>query len=549
VEATTGPLGQGIGNAVGIAMAEKMLSAHFNTNNYKIIDHYTYVLASDGDMMEGISYEAASLAGHLGLGKLLIFYDSNKITIDGSIDLSFTEDISRRFEAMHWHTDMVDGYALDDILQSINKAKEILDRPSLIILKTIIAKGAPSLAGKHKAHSSPLGKEEVKNTKKAMGINEHSEFYIDQKAITYFSEKQNLWAAKYKEWNIKFEKWKKEYPLLYAEWEKYYKAPDLMSVKFPVFKIGVKLSVRAASGMVLNALAQKIPNMIGGSADLGNATVTILEEFEDFQKDNFKGRNIRFGVREHAMGAICNGIALYDGLIPFCGTLLVFSDYMRHTVRLASMMKLHVIYIYTHDSIFVGEDGPTHQPIEHITALRLIPGLIVLRPADAQETLYAWQYAIKHTGGPVSLILARQEIEVFKKDDTSWKINLKRGAYVVSDCDGEPEIVIIASGSEVILALQAKKNLKNSKLRIVSMISRELFLSQPEEFKNRIIPTTAATIIVEAGVATGWEQFNNNGCILSVDRFGASGPGEEVGEYLDISSDAIIRKIEEVRSK
>ena len=382
-----------------------------------------------------------------------------------------------------------------------------------------------------------------------MGVPEDSCFYVHPEVFSYFEEKRKIWEKHYREWNSKFKEWAKENPGLYKEWENFFKGPNLTGIELPTFKIGENISTKEASGEILNAIVKKVPNIIGGSADLRNATAVILKGSKDFQKDNPLGRNINFGVREHAMGAITNGIALYGGFKPFCSTLFVFSDYMRPPIRLASMMGLPIIYIFTHDSIFVGEDGPTHQPIEHLAALRVIPGLIVLRPADAQETESAWKMAIERKDGPVALVLTRQEIEVFKKDDTHWKETIKGGAYIVSNSVGETKIVIIATGSEVNLAIKAKKILKEESIRIISMISRELFQAQLEKFKKDLIPDTAKTLVIEAGVANGWEMFKCPGSsILSVERFGASGPGEKVAEQCGISIDVIVKEIEKIKS-
>jgi len=549
VESTTGPLGQGIANAVGMAIAEKMLSAHFNTDQHKIINHYIYVLASDGDMMEGVTYEATSLAGHLGLDNLIVFYDSNKITIDGSTSLCFTENIVKRFESFNWHTCSVNAYDLKHIVKAVNEAKTIQKKPSLIILESVIGKGAPNLSGKHEAHSSSLGKIEISEAKKNMGVPEDSFFYVHPEVFSYFEEKRKIWGKHYRGWNSKFKEWAKENPRLYKEWENIFKGPNLTGIELPTFKIGENISTKEASGEILNAIAKKVPNLIGGSADLRNASAVILKGLKDFQKDNPLGRNINFGVREHAMGAITNGIALYGGFKPFCSTLFVFSDYMRPPIRLASMMRLPVIYIFTHDSIFVGEDGPTHQPVEHLASLRVIPGLIVLRPADAQETESAWKIAIERKDGPVALVLTRQEIEVFEKDDTQWEETIKGGAYIASNSVGDTKIVIIATGSEVNLAIKAKKILKEESIRIVSMISRELFQAQLEKFKKDLIPDTAKTLVIEAGVANGWEMFKCPGSsVISVERFGASGPGEKVAEQCGININKIVEEIEKIKS-
>ncbi len=545
LETTTGPLGQGFGNAVGMAIAESMLAAKFNTEKHKIVDHYTYVLAGDGDLMEGVSAEAASLAGHLGLGKLIVFYDSNRVTIEGATDIAFSEDVLKRFDAYGWQTLSGDAYDFDGILKLVKEAKSDTNRPSIILLKSVIAKGSPNLAGNPKSHGAPLGEEEVKAVKKALGVPENEEFYVSKEALDYFAEKRKEWKRTHEEWNVIFEEWKKENPGLYDEWKAHFSDKvDTSGIQLPEFNVGDKIATRAAGGKVLNAIAKEVPNLIGGSADLGPSNKTVLEGMGDFTRDNRTGRNLHFGVREHAMGSITNGIALHGGFKPFCATFLVFSDYMRPTIRLASMMKLPVVYVFTHDSIFVGEDGPTHQPVEHLAALRTIPGLITMRPGDAEETGAAWLYAMERTEGPVALALSRQGLKVYEKYDKNWRDSIKRGAYIVYEPDGSPDIVIIATGSEVSLAVEAVNQIPGKKIRVVSMISPELFLAQDRQYFDNILPKNARKIVIEAGVSFGWDRFvETHDDIISIDRFGASGPGNKVAEYLGITVSALIDKI------
>ncbi len=541
LETTTGPLGQGFGNAVGMAIAESMLAAKFNTEKHKIIDHYTYVLAGDGDLMEGVSAEAASLAGHLGLGKLIVFYDSNRVTIEGATDIAFSEDVLKRFEAYGWQTLSGDAYDFDGIVRLVEQAKSDTKRPSIILLKSVIAKGSPNLEGNPKSHGAPLGEEEVRAVKKALGVPEDASFYVAREALDYFAEKREEWKRTHEEWNETFEEWRRENPDLYEEWKSYFSGKvDLSGIELPKFDIGDKIATRVAGGKVLNAVAKAVPNLVGGSADLGPSNKTVLEGMGDFTAENRVGRNLHFGVREHAMGAITNGIALHGGFKPFCATFLVFSDYMRPTIRLASMMKLPVVYVFTHDSIFVGEDGPTHQPVEHLAALRTIPNLITLRPGDAEETGAAWLYAMEREDGPVALALSRQGLRVYEKYDKNWLENIKKGAYIVYEPDGEPEVVIIATGSEVSLAVEVVKRVTEKRVRVVSMISPELFLMQDKEYFDNILPQNSRKIVIEAGVSFGWDRFvERHEDIISIDRFGASGPGSKVAEYLGINIDTL----------
>ena len=545
VETTAGPLGQGISNGVGMVMAERILAEKFNTDKHRIIDHYTYVLTSDGDLMEGVSSEAASLAGHHKLDKLIVMYDSNNISIEGNTDIAFTEDVLKRFEAYGWQTLTGDPYDYDNLLQAINKAKEDKNRPSMILLKTTIAKGSPNMAGSHKAHGAPLGIDEVKATKKNLGVPEDTMFYIAPEAINYFKEKRKELMGGYNSWKGMFENWKNENPELYEEWQIYMgESPiDSSKIEFPEYNVGDKLATRKASGKALNAIARKIPNLIGGSADLAPSNATNLSDMGDFQPETPLGRNFHFGVREHGMGSIVNGMALHGGLIPYCATFLVFSDYMRPPIRLASLMKLQVIYVFTHDSIYVGEDGPTHQPVEQIAALRAIPGLTVLRPADAEETQAAWSIAISNKNGPTALALTRQNCEVFQKQDSNWRENIKKGAYIAADPDEELDLIIIASGSEVNLALQVKEKL-NKNIRVVSMPGKELFDVQDTEYKNAVIPKNIKRVVIEAGIKQGWEGIaGDDGVIIAIDKYGESGPYAIVGDAFGFTADKIIDSI------
>ena len=540
VETTTGPLGQGISNAVGMAMAETHLAARFNRENQKIIDHFTYVIVGDGDLMEGVSSEACSLAGHLGLGKLIVFYDSNKITIEGSTDLAFTEDVLKRFEAYNWQTLSADAYDPEEIAARVVQAKGDDERPALILVRSVIGKGSPHKAGSHETHGAPLGEEEIQAAKKAMGVAGES-FSIPKEAVAYFAEKRSYWEDRYQRWQELFSSWSRENPELLKEWQRFFKAPDMDGLELPEFKSGDKLATRKASGAVLNALAQKIPNLIGGSADLAPSNNTAMKGLGDFQKNDRSGRNFHFGVREHAMGSVVNGMALYGGLRVFCATFLVFSDYMRPSIRLAALMKLPVIYVFTHDSVFVGEDGPTHQPVEHVAALRTIPGLYVLRPGDAEETREAWKMAIENNNGPTALILTRQALTVFPKY-AGWVDDLKQGACIARDSVSEPEMILVATGSEVGLALDVADILGPEKIRVVSIISRELFRQAPEVFFHKILPVSARREIIEAGVSFGWGDLG--GHVHSIERFGESGPAKDVAEHVGMTATQIAAKIE-----
>jgi len=545
VEVTGGPLGQGISNGVGMAIAERILAAKFNTKTGAVIDHYTYVLASDGDMMEGVASEACSLAGHLGLGKLVVFYDSNRITIEGSTDLAFSEDVLKRFEGYGWQTLSGDMYDMPGIMALVEQAKKDAARPSVILLKSIIGKGAPTRAGTAKVHGEALGPEESAGAKKAIGVPDGCQFYVFPEAAAYFKDKQPAWKKRYEEWKKSFDAWKKDNPGLAKEWDAWFAAgAALPADPLVAFKQGESLATRAASGQVLNAIAKLVPNLVGGSADLAPSNNTNLKDMGDFGKGNPKGRNFHFGIREHGMGAISNGMAYHGGLRPFCATFLVFSDYMRPSIRVAAVAKLPVIYVFTHDSVFVGEDGPTHEPVEHLAALRAIPNLLVLRPGDSEETEMAWRMAMDRRDGPTALALTRQGIAVYPKADPKWRITVRRGAYVAKDCDGAPDVVIIATGSEVSVALQAAAALTDRKVRVVSMISRGLFDAQPMEFQRSLVPAGAKKVVFEAGVSFGWKTIADDSTLfVGIDRFGESGPYQKIAEHLGITAASLEKRI------
>ena len=549
VEATAGPLGQGLSNAVGMAIAERMLAAKFNTPSRTVIDHFTYVLASDGDMMEGVASEAASIAGHLKLGKLILFYDSNQITIEGSTSLAFSEDVLKRYEGYGWRTMSGDMYDMTSVAQMVDQARKAGERPTIIRLQSIIGKGAPKKAGTAKAHGEPLGPEEAAAAKKGIGVPDGCQFYVFPEAQEYFAGRQPAWKARYQDWKNTFEAWKKENPDKAREWARYFEEgkADLSGVTLPSFKVGDTLATRAASGQVLNAIAQAVPNIIGGSADLAPSNNTNLKDMGDFNASNPLGRNFHFGIREHGMGGVCNGIAYHGGLRPFCATFLVFSDYMRPSVRLAAIAGLPVIYVFTHDSVFVGEDGPTHQPVEHLAALRAIPNLLVVRPGDAEETEMAWRIAYERHDGPTALALTRQGITVYPKADPAWRTTIRKGAYIARDCDGTPDVVIIATGSEVSAAIGAASEVTDRKVRVVSMICTELFLKQPAEFRSSLVPAGARKVTFEAGVSFGWKgPFDDSVVTVGIDRFGESGPYQKIAEHLGINAGALARRIREL---
>jgi transketolase len=541
IEMTTGPLGQGFATAVGMAVAETMLAARFNTSARKIVDHYTYVLAGDGCLQEGISGEASSLAGHLALGKLIVYYDSNKITIDGSTDLSFTENAAKRYEAYGWQVLSCSMYDFEEIEKLTAQAKAETKKPSLIILTSVIGKGAPNKQNTADIHGAPLGMEELALARTALGIPGDPaalNFYVAPEAASYFKAKRDGWKKEREKWAAEFDAWAKENPDKKREWDAFYSGKAVKAT-LPSFAAGDKIATRSAGNKALNAVAAANPNLVGGSADLKGPNAVGISGAAVFSASERSGRYIHFGIREFAMAAIANGISIHGGFRSFCSTFMVFSDYLRPALRLSALMKQPVIYVLTHDSIYVGEDGPTHQPVEHLAALRAIPNVRVLRPADAEETAEAWAMAMERTDGPTVLALTRQNTTIFAKEDPEWKNKLRTGAYIVKRPAGPfTEIVLIATGSEVNLALAAAE-LSGRQVQVVSMISRELFESQSEAVRNRVVPPGMRTIVCEAGVRQGWERWARPEDILSIERFGESGPADKVAEHLGFTAKAL----------
>ena len=554
IETTTGPLGQGFTNGVGMAIAGKYLAARFNRPGHEVVDYKIYAIVSDGDLMEGVASEAASLAGHLGLDNLIYLYDNNHISIEGSTDLAFTEDRGKRFEAYGWFVqDLPDGNDLDAVDRAIRAAQAEKGRPSLIIARTHIAYGSPNKQDTAGAHGSPLGEEEVKLTKQNLGWPLEPKFYIPEEALEHFREAIDRGARADAEWQKQFEAYRREFPALAKEWDGFVRGelPEGWKSKIPVFKPSDgPLATRQASGKVLNAIAPGLPTLIGGSADLAPSTDTLLKGVPDFQKGSYSGRNLHFGVREHGMGGILNGMAL-SGLVPYGATFLIFSDYTRPTIRLAALMEVRSIFVFTHDSIFLGEDGPTHQPIEHLPALRAIPNLSLIRPADANETAVAWRVAIERRGGPVALALTRQSLPVFDREKFASAEGLARGAYVMAREKGDsPEIILIASGSEVALALEAfeKLSAEGVSARAVSMPSWDLFEKQPPAYKDEVLPpSVTARLAIEAASTFGWDRYvGPRGAVIGMTRFGASAPYKVLAEKFGFTAASIVRQAREL---
>lgn len=537
IEATSGPLGQGVAMAVGFAAAETMLASRFNTDRHAIVNHYTYALVGDGCLMEGVSSEASSFAAHHGLGKLIVFYDSNKITIDGSTDLSFTEDVARRYEAYGWQVLRGSMYDMEEIARLVSQAKAETGKPSLIILVSIIGKGAPNKQNSADAHGAPLGAAEVAAARANLGI--PGDFYISQAALDYFAEKRLVWKKAREDWLALFDVWSREFPDRRKEWDAFHSG-KAVAANLPVFNAGDSIATRAAGTKALAAIAAANENLVGGSADLkGPNAVGLPSDAGVWSRQNRVGRYIHFGIREFAMAAFCNGIALHGGLRPFCSTFMVFSDYLRPALRLSALMRQPVIYVLTHDSIFVGEDGPTHQPVEHLAALRVMPNLRTLRPADAEETAEAWAMAMERTDGPTVLALSRQNVPVFPKADPDWRHTIRTGAYIVKQAEGTPDAVIIATGSEVAIALAAAGMAAGKRVRVVSMLSRELFESQDAAIREAIVPPGVRCLVCEAGVRSGWEGWAKPADILSIERFGESGPAAKAAEHLGMTAAAL----------
>lgn len=547
VECTTGPLGQGIAMATGMALAETMLAAKFNTENHKIVDHYTYALVGEGCLMEGVSSEASSFAGTNKLGKLIVFYDENKITIDGGTDSVFAEDVQKRYEAYGWQVLRGSMYNIEEIAKLVESAKAD-ERPSLIILKSAIGKGAPTVEGKSAAHGAPIGEEGVAEAKKNLGLNPEETFFVAKEAYDYFAEKQAGFAAKEESWNKVFDAWAKENPELLKLWNAYQNGEAIKEITedmYPTFQIGDKIATRAAAGKTLTALTEAYPSMVGGSADLaGPNAIKFPAGAGVYSPETRDGRYIHFGIREFAMSCICNGMALHGGLKPFCGTFLVFADYLRPALRLSSLMNLPVVYVLTHDSIFVGEDGPTHQPIELVASLRSIPGVQVLRPADAEEAVEAWKIVKDVKDHPVCICLSRQNLPVFEKEDPDWKNTIKTGAYIAKKSSDTPDVTVIATGSEVSLAIEAAK-LSKKNVRVVSVLDKAAFEAQPEVLINTIIGSAKKVVVAEAGISQGWEGFaTSKNDLFTINRFGTSAPGDVVAKALGLTAENLLKIIE-----
>jgi transketolase len=548
VEATTGPLGQGATNAVGMAMAERFLAARYNRPGQTIVDHRTYAMLGDGDMMEGITHEAASLAGHLKLGKLVWLYDDNKISLDGPTSLHFSEDVAKRFEAYGWHVQKVaQGDTDADAIDAVLVAAKADPRPSLLMVRTTIGFGSPHKAGTCEAHGAPLGVDEVKATKVALGWDPDKQFYIPEQAQAHLLSAVDRGAQAEAEWQKTFDAWAAANPELATEWRLALRGelPADWDSAIPTFTVKDDPATRVSGGKILGAIASKVPWFLGGDADLSCSTMTALPGLGDFSGEGL-GRNIHYGVREHAMGAIANGMAYHGGVRSFTATFFVFSDYERPAVRIAALSKLPVIFVFTHDSIGVGEDGPTHQPIEHLAALRAIPNLWVLRPADANEVAQAYRLAMRRTDGPVAIVLTRQKVPTFDRTKMAPVAGVSRGAYVLSEAaGGPPQVVLIATGSEVATAIAAQEKLQtqNVRARVVSMPSWELFLDQTPEYRDSVLPRDVpARVSIEAGCTLGWHRWvGDRGITIGIDRFGASGPGSVLIKQFGLTVDNIVR--------
>ncbi len=545
VEATTGPLGQGCGNAVGMALAEKMLAARFNTKSQKIVDHFTYVIASEGEFMEGISHEVFSLAGNHGLGDLIVFYDENFISIEGDTHITYTDDVEKRMEAYGWHVQRVNGHDFDDIASATRTAQKETAKPSVIICNTTIGFGSPNKAGSHDCHGAPLGEDEVALTKNALGISPEK-FHVPEEVYAAFKEIAAENAKRESLWNEQFAEYAAANPGKAAEWERCIRGevPADLADQIEDFEAGGSMATRSASGKILQDLAKAIPYLVGGSADLAPSNNTDLKGLGDVGANAFEGRNLHYGVREIGMGAIMNGVQLHGGFRVFGATFLVFADYVRPTTRVAALMNLPVLYVYTHDSFYVGEDGPTHQPIETLMSLRITPNVTVIRPSDATETKYAWIAALENKTGPTALLLTRQNLPIFDREELAGAENLKRGAYTIwENAQSDHDILMVASGSEVWLSIEAGKKLaaEGKKVRVVSFPSWEIFEQQSAEYKASIFPPECRKrLAVEAGWPTGWEKYVGlDGRIIGLDHFGASAPGGLLAEKFGINAENV----------
>jgi transketolase len=551
VEVTTGPLGQGFTNGVGMAIAQKYLAARYNKPGFKVVDYHIYATLGDGDLMEGITAEAASLAGHLKLDNLIYFYDDNHISIDGPTEIAFTEDRAKRFEAYEWFVQKVkDGNDLKAIDKAIQRAKKEKGRPSIIMVRTHIGYGSPNKHDTAEAHGSPLGEEEIKLTKEFYGWDPEKQFYVPEKALKQFRKAIEAGKKSEAKWNAKFADYKKKYSELATELEniRNNNFGEAWKKALPTFTDA--MATREASGKILNVIAPFLPSMLGGSADLAPSNNTFVKSMGEFQPGNYSGRYLRYGVREHAMGGIMSGLAVTDGIIPYGGTFFVFSDYMRGSIRLACIMGIRPIYVFTHDSIGVGEDGPTHEPVEQLAALRCIPNMISLRPSDANETVAAWKFAIEHKTGPVALLLTRQKLPTIDRKKYSSADNLVKGAYILIENSSTPDIILIGTGSEVQLALGAYEQLAKEgvKARVVSMPSWELFEQQSKEYRNFVLPPSVKRrIAIEALITMGWEKYvGDNGRIIGMNSFGTSAPVDVIFKYFGFTVENVVKTAKEI---
>lgn len=558
VEATTGPLGQGVATAVGMAMAERHLAAKYNKENFEIINHYTYSICGDGDLMEGVSAESASLAGHLKLGRLVILYDSNDISLDGDLNRSFSENVMKRYEAYGWQVLRVeDGNNLDEIEKALEEARADLDRPTLIEVRTTIGYGSPNKAGKSASHGAPLGQDEAKLTKESYKWTFEEDFHVPQEVYDHFNKEVQETGRQYEEaWNRLFADYTEKYPELGEQLQVAIsgKLPEGWDKELPTFELGSKAASRDSSGQTINAIAKAVPQFFGGSADLASSNKTTMKEQGDFSSSDYSGRNIWFGVREFAMGAALNGMALHGGVKVFGGTFFVFSDYLRPAVRLAALMGLPVTYVFTHDSIAVGEDGPTHEPIEHLAALRAMPNLSTIRPADGNETVAAWKVALESENRPTALILSRQGLPTIEGTADKAYEGVKKGAYVISKSEKETaDALILATGSEVQLGIEAQKVLKNEGIdvSVVSMPAWDRFEEQSSQYKESVLPKNVKKrVAIEMASSFGWDRYTGDeGEIIAIDKFGASAPGEKIMEEYGFTVENVVAKVKAVLGK
>jgi transketolase len=561
IEVTTGPLGQGFAHGVGMGLAAKMLAARFNADDpFKPVDHYIYSICSDGDLMEGISSEAASIAGHLGLGNLIFFYDDNNISIEGETRLAFSEEVKKRFEGFGWHVLSIDGHDRSAIRKAIKKAQRVTDKPTLIAAKTIIGWGSPKYHGTARAHGEPLGADEVKATKEALGWPQEPTFHVPDEVRAEFAKKTKKLARERKKWEKEFAAWRERHAPLGEEWDRYWshRLPDgFENVLLEGAKTDKPVATRALSGQVIQKLATVAPFVVGGSADLAPSTNTLIKDGGSVERpkgaeakapgdDVFKGRNLHFGIREHAMGAIVNGMTLYGAWRCYGATFLIFSDYMRPSVRLAALMKIPSIFVYTHDSVFLGEDGPTHQPVEHLWALRMIPNLTLFRPADGAEVAMAWAHAVQNTDGPTLIVLTRQKLDIIPRALDFDPKKILRGAYVL-DSHAQGDITIIATGSELPLAVKAADLVGNA--RVVSAPSLELFAQQPASYQDEVLGDRSKVVCIEAGRSAGWYQHvNRDALVIGIDHFGNSAPYEVIADHYGFTPEKVAEKIRAWRS-